>query len=107
MRRWSQVIRLDPDYLDEYRDFHDHIWPEVAANLKKVHINNYSIHYAEGFLFSYLEYDGTDMEGDFKNLASCPENIRWRNIMKEMQLPFGEGDAKGVWTPMEEIFYLK
>ncbi len=107
MKRWAQVIGLEPDRLDEYRAYHKNIWPEVVENLKQAHIHNYSIHYAGGYLFSYFEYSGSDLEKDLHRLASRPENIRWRSIMKQMQLPFSDGDERVVWIPMEEVFYLE
>ena len=48
MKRFGQVIRLQPGVLESYKKYHDAIWPEVASKITACGLCNYSI------LFSML-----------------------------------------------------
>ena len=51
-KRYGSVIRVKPDRLEEYRHYHEKVWPSVLKTIKACHIRNYSIYYKDGFLFS-------------------------------------------------------
>ena len=40
MQRYASVIRLKPEKLDEYKELHAHVWPEVLAMIRECHIHN-------------------------------------------------------------------
>jgi L-rhamnose mutarotase len=50
------LARVRPDRLDEYRERHKSVWPEMRAALAKTGWGNYSIFLADdGLLVGYLE----------------------------------------------------
>lgn len=56
MQKFGQVIRLKPEHYDEYVKAHAEVLPEVLAQIKASHIQNYSIFHHDGLLFAYFEY---------------------------------------------------
>lgn len=50
MKRMLQHIGVRPECLKDYMALHDHIWPELAAEIHAAHIQNYSIFYCNGQL---------------------------------------------------------
>ena len=58
MHRYGSIFRIRPEYKDEYKKAHDEIWPELAQEISKAGIKNYTIFFREdGTLFSYFETD--------------------------------------------------
>ena len=76
-------IKVKPEKLEYYKELHANPWPEVNAMLKECNIQNYSIYYRDGLLFSYLEYTGDDFDADMKKMAADPTTQKW---WKEMQV---------------------
>jgi L-rhamnose mutarotase len=105
MERHGSVIKIKSEKLDEYKTYHRRAWPEVLATISKCHIRNYSIYHKDGYLFSYFEYHGTDLNADMERMAADPKTQEWWAIMKPMQDPLetrGEGEW---WAEMEEVFH--
>ena len=55
MKRYGSVIMVKPEKLDEYKKLHATCWPTVLSKIKDCNIENYSIYYGGGFLFSCYE----------------------------------------------------
>jgi L-rhamnose mutarotase len=111
-RRFAWVTGVKPEKVAYYKQLHANPWPSVNRKLKECHIQNYSIHLREIdgkiFLFSYLEYGGTDWDGDMKKLADDQETQRWWKETDPCQLPLPDAAAKGkIWSDMEEVYYLQ
>ena len=112
VQRFGSVIGLEEEKLAEYTQLHAEVWPEVLALLKESNIRNYSIYltqFDDGqyYLFSYLEYTGSDTAVDFGRLAEEPIIKKWWALTDPMQIPLksrGEGEH---WKSMEEVFYMK
>lgn len=102
MKRMLQHIGVRPECLKDYMALHDHIWPELAAEIHAAHIQNYSIFYCNGQLTQYLEYTGDDLEGDMQRLSQSEVMQRWCSICKPMQIP-----SSGQWSDAQEVFYLQ
>jgi L-rhamnose mutarotase len=74
VRRFGMIIRLKPDKVEEYKELHRNVWPEVLKTIKDCHIQNYTIFYKDGYLFSYYEYTGENYEEDMKKMAETPSH---------------------------------
>jgi len=106
MKRFGSVIRLKPDKVDEYKRLHANVWPSVLKTIKECNIQNYSIFYKDGYLFSYFEYVGDNYEADMEKMAADPETQKWWSICKPLQEPL-ETRAEGEWwAEMEEVFHI-
>lgn len=105
MQRYGSVVRLKPDQLEAYKAAHAAVWPGVAEMIRRCHIRNYSIYYRDGYLFSYFEYTGDDLEADMAAMAADPETQRWWAFIKPMQEPVATAGPEEWWAPMEEVFH--
>ena len=108
MRRFGQVIGLDPARLVEYRRHHDEIWPEITDALRAASIRNYSIFYRDGQLFGTFEYSGPDDEFDQRMaaLAALPRMREWWDLMEPMQRPLADRAPGEWWASLEEVFHF-
>lgn len=106
MKRFGSIIKVKLECLSEYKRYHANIWPEISDMIKKCNIQNYSIYFKDGFLFSYFEYTGKDYEKDMGELAADPKTQEWWSIMKPMQMPLETRNEGEWWADMEEVFHL-
>jgi len=106
VRRFGMIIRLKPDKVEEYKELHRNVWPEVLKTIKECHIQNYTIFYKDGYLFSYYEYTGENYEEDMKKMAEDPITQKWWALCKPCQEPLKTRKEGEWWAEMEEVFHL-
>jgi L-rhamnose mutarotase len=106
VRRFGMIIRLKPDKVEEYKELHRNVWPEVLKTIKDCHIQNYTIFYKDGHLFSYYEYTGENYEEDMKKMAEDPITQKWWALCKPCQEPLKTRKEGEWWAEMEEVFHL-
>jgi L-rhamnose mutarotase len=109
--RYAWVTGLKPEKAAYYRELHAKPWPAVNAMIKKAHIRNYSIFEREiagkTYLFSYLEYTGSDFDADMKMMAADPETRRWWKETDPCQAPLPDAARAGkIWSDANEIYHL-
>jgi L-rhamnose mutarotase len=106
MKRYGSVIGVRREVIQEYKNYHSAVWPEILDMIRKCNIRNYSIFLKDELLFGYFEYHGTDFEADMAKMAADPRTQEWWKIMGPMQSPL-ESRAEGEWwASMEEVFHL-
>uniref|UniRef100_UPI003216AB36 L-rhamnose mutarotase n=1 Tax=uncultured Draconibacterium sp. TaxID=1573823 RepID=UPI003216AB36 len=106
VKRYGWVIKVKPEKLEEYKKLHANPWPEVNAMLKKSNIQNYSIYYRDGLLFSYLEYTGTDFDADMAKMATDSTTQEWWKLTDPCQEPVESAEEGVWWADMEEVYHL-
>ncbi len=106
VKRYGWIIKVKPGKLDYYKDLHANPWPQVNKMLKECNIQNYSIYYRDGLLFSYLEYTGTDFDADMKKMAADSTTQRWWKETDPCQEPVGTAKEGVWWADLEEIYHL-
>ena len=111
-QRFAWVTGLKPEKAQYYRQLHANVWPSVNKMIKECNIQNYSIYerYIDGkpYLFTYLEYTGTDFDADMKKMAADPETQRWWKVTHPCSAPLPDGNAEGkIWLDTKEIYYLR
>jgi len=106
-KRMGSVIGIKPDKLEEYKELHTKVWPEVNAILTDCNIHNYSIYYKDGFLFSYFEYTGINFEKDMKKMADNPVTKKWWKLTDPLQVPLDSRKEGEWWAEMEEVYHLE
>ena len=107
IKRVGSVIGIKPDKLEEYKELHAKVWPEVNAILTDCNIHNYSIYYKDGFLFSYFEYTGINYEKDMKKMADNPVTKKWWKLTDPLQVPLDSRKDGEWWAEMEEVYHLE
>lgn len=105
MKRYGMVIRVRPEKLEEYKRLHAAVWPDVLKMISDCNIQNYSIYFKDGLLFSYFEYTGEDFDADMAAIANDKETLRWWDVCKPCLIPFDGLPPGECWAPMEEVFY--
>ncbi len=106
IQRIAWVIKVKPEKLDEYKKLHANPWPEVNAMLKKANIQNYSIYFRDGQLFSYLEYTGVDFDADMKIMAADSITNEWWKLTNPCQEPVDSAEEGVWWADLEEVYHL-
>ena len=106
MKRYGQLIGLDPERWEEYTTAHAAVWPGVLAMIHECNIRNYSIFHHDGLLFAYFEYIGDDYGADMEKMAADPETQRWWAWMQPMQRPLEERADGEWWHDIEEVFHV-
>ena len=107
MKRIQQIVQVKSECLEKYKELHKNIWAGVAKQIKDCNIQNYSISYRDGLLFSYFEYVGTDFEGDMAKMADDPVTQDWWAVCKPCLTPVESEKTSDCWADMQEVFFLK
>lgn len=102
MERVCFLLKVRPDRLDEYRERHRHVWPDMLDALRGAGWRNYSLFLREdGLLVGYLETD--DFEAAQRAMAATEVSARWETDMAEF---FETGRADEGRVLLEEVFHL-
>jgi len=107
IKRVGMVIKLKPQYIEEYKALHADSNPGVRDLLVKANMRNFSIflhQFDDGnyYEFGYYEYHGDDFEEDMAKLAKEDRNIEWLKVCDPMQVPLDGYDG---WADMEQVYY--
>jgi L-rhamnose mutarotase len=105
VKRFGQLIRLRPEFREEYIKYHANVWTEVLQTIRDCNIRNYTIFFKDDFLFAYFEYVGEDYESDMAKMAADPKTQEWWQIMEPMQKPISTCAPGEWWADMEEVFH--
>ena len=104
--RYGWVIQVKAEKLDEYKRLHANPWPKIDSMLKVCNIQNYSIYYRDGLLFSYLEYTGEDFDADMEKMAADSMTKAWWALTDPCQEPVESAEEGVWWADMEEVYHL-
>jgi L-rhamnose mutarotase len=99
------VLRVRPDRLEEYKERHRSVWPEMRDALSAAGWRRYSLFLGEdGLLVGYVETD--DFERSLAGMEATDVNARWQAEMAGFfELPDGERPDTGL-RRLEEVFHL-
>jgi L-rhamnose mutarotase len=101
MERVCFLLQVKPDRLDEYRERHRAVWPEMLDALRDAGWRNYSLFLRDdGLLVGYVEVD--DFEAAQRAMADTEVNDRWQRDMA----PFFDARADEALERLEEVFHL-
>ena len=106
MKRFGQIIRVDPQQFGKYKEYHAAVWPEILEMITVCNIRNYSIFHKDSQLFAYFEYIGDDFAADMAKMAADPKTKEWWAIMMPMQRPVENRKEDEWWASMDEVFHL-
>ena len=100
--RRAFTMRLKPGSFDEYKKYHDNIWPELVREIEKSGIAQITTFENEMQLFLYSEiYD----EKAWDRLWNSKIHDKWAESMGPL-MQF-RADGKVDAGPLREIFHLK
>ena len=107
IKRVGMVIKIKPEYIDDYKALHADSNAGVRDLLVKANMHNFSIflHQLDDgnyYEFGYYEYTGDDFEADMAKLAKEDRNIEWLKVCNPMQIPLEGYEG---WAEMEQVYY--
>lgn len=105
MQRVCFVLHVRPERLDEYKERHRAVWPEMQQALRETGWGNYSLFLRpDGLLVGYVETE--DFERARNEMSKREVNARWQREMSEFFLnPSGISPDQAM-LPLEEVFHL-
>lgn len=105
MPRVCFVLQIDPARVDEYRERHRAVWPEMRQALADAGWRNYSLFLRpDGLLVGYLECD--DFDAARAAMAGTEVNARWQAEMAPFFVDLGDDRPDEGMRPLDEIFHL-
>jgi len=105
MKRVCFVLLVKPDRLEEYKQRHRAVWPEMQAALRESGWNNYSLFLRpDGLLVGYLET--ANFERARAGMAKRDVNDRWQREMGDFFVQPDGALPDRAMQPLEEVFHL-
>lgn len=103
MKRIAFKMKLKPGFIEEYRDRHDRIWPELTKLLNEVGVSDYSIYLDPDSLTLFaVQVQQDNYVGN--NLSEHPIMKRWWRYMSDIMECNEDFSPKE--SLLEQVFYL-
>jgi|TARA_X000000368_G_C22999048_1_gene698099 L-rhamnose mutarotase len=109
MKKYCLALDLkdDVDKINEYKDYHQDIWPEISKSLKDSGILNAEIYNTGNRLFMIIEVDKTfSFEKKLKMDLENPKVQEWEELMWNYQQALPQSEKGSKWVLMDKIFDL-
>jgi L-rhamnose mutarotase len=105
MKRVCFVLQVKPERIQEYKERHRAVWPEMQRALRETGWNNYSLFLRQdGLLVGYLETES--FERARASMAVREVNKRWQHEMAAFFVqPEGLLPDEAM-APLEEVFHV-
>ncbi|MCL5670428.1 MAG: L-rhamnose mutarotase [Acidobacteria bacterium] len=106
MQRVGFLLKVREDKLEEYKQHHRKVWPEMLEALHRCGWNNYSLFMTnDGLIFGYFETPG-DFQSALAGMSKEDVNTRWQEFMAPFfeSLEGGRPDEK--MLQLDEVFHL-
>lgn len=106
MERVCFVLQVRIDRLEEYKERHRSVWPEMQNALRDTGWGNYSLYLRpDGLLIGYLETPNFELAK--AGMAKLEVNERWQREMAPFFVELqGEGLPDRNFLRLEEVFHL-
>ena len=104
MKRVGFQFKVRPDRLEEYKEHHKQVWPEMLAALRQTGWHNYTLFMRnDGLIFGYFETEESLATAQAK-MAETDVNRRWQEFMSS----FVDANARPdeTFVELEEYFHL-
>lgn len=104
MPRYCLLGQIDATRIEDYREAHRAVWPELLQVLRDADWRNYSLFLRDdGMLIGYVESD--DLDAAQERVARTEVNARWQAAMAS--LCGTEGAPDEAWQRIPEVFNLE
>ncbi len=106
MKRVGFVLKVKPEKLQEYKEHHKRVWPEMLDALRRTGWHNYSIFArGDGLLFGYFETPES-FQAALEGMSREEVNARWQDFMAPYFEGLGGAHADESMLELEEVFHL-
>ena len=106
MKRVGFMLKVKKDKIDEYKQHHKNVWPEMLDALRRTGWRNYSLFMSEdGLLFGYFEAEES-FQASLEGMSKEEVNARWQEFMAPYFENLGGAHADESMIELEEVFHL-
>jgi L-rhamnose mutarotase len=108
-RRYCLALDLqdDPQLIAEYRQYHQHVWPEITQSIRESGIEDMEIYLLGTRLFMVTEVsEQFSFEAKADADRDNPKVREWEQLMWKFQRPLPQAKPGEKWILMERIFKL-
>jgi L-rhamnose mutarotase len=104
MKRVGFQFKVRGDLLEEYKEHHKHVWPEMLDALRGSGWHNYSLFIRpDGLIFGYFETEES-LEVAQAKMSKKEVNTRWQEHMSAFMDDSARPDE--TFVELEEYFHL-
>jgi L-rhamnose mutarotase len=105
MARYCFLLQVRPELLEEYRQRHAVVWPDMLTALNDSGWRNYSIFARpDGLLVGYVEAD--DLDAAQRAMAATEVNARWQAEMSKYFIGLDGRGPDESFLLLDEVFNL-
>lgn len=106
MKRVGFLLKVKQDRIEEYREHHQAVWPEMLDALRRTGWHNYSLFTREdGLLFGYFETPDS-FKSALEGMSHEEVNAGWQKLMAPYFEDLGGAQADESMVELEEVFHL-
>jgi len=110
MQRYCLTLDLrdDPKLIEEYKRYHQHVWPEITKSIRDSGIADMEIYLLGTRMFMVMEVnDSFSFEAKAAADRANPRVQEWEALMWKFQQALLQAKPGEKWLPMERIFKLE
>ena len=105
MKRVGFVFKIKKESINEYKQHHKKVWPEMLGALRKHGWRNYSIFLKpDGTLFWYFEAEKS-FDESLKGMSGEEINEKWQKFMKPYFDNINENNPDEAMIELDEVFH--
>jgi L-rhamnose mutarotase len=106
MKRVGFLLKVKTDKMEEYKQHHEAVWPEMLEALRRAGWHNYSLFLREdGLLFGYFETPD-NFQAALDGMAKEGINAKWQDFMAPYFENLSGAHADESMAELEEVFHL-
>ena len=106
MQRVCFQLQVRPDRLEEYKQRHAAVWPDMLRALHETGWHNYSLFLRpDGLLIGYVETP--DLAAAQAGMQATEVNARWQAEMAEFFVDLDGAAPDTGFVQLEEVFHLE
>ncbi len=99
------LLHVRPELLDEYKERHTAVWPDMLRALKQAGWERYSLFARpDGLIVGYVEAE--DLDAAQRAMAVTDANTRWQQEMRRFFVSIDGQAPGGTLVLLEPIFNL-
>ena len=107
MQRVGFMLKVRPEKIEEYKEHHKTLWPEMQAALRRTGWHNYSLFMRpDGTLFGYVEVPDT-FQAALDGMGKEEINTKWQDFMAPFFESVSGTHADKMMEVLEQVFYLE
>ena len=106
MERVGFLLKVKEKFINEYKEHHLNVWPEMKSALSRNGWNNYSLFMRkDGLMFGYFEAKESFLDS-LEEMSKEEINTKWQDLMSPyFEIPEGAAPDQSM-LELEEVFHL-